>query len=584
MNKKTLLVAGLAGAYVYYTGGDEFLAQLTAPQQEQGVAYEEVVSEEGMPFWQYALINLGATAGFEVLGMAARRAWAATQKKAAAKTVEAITEKVGVKVAEEVGEDVAKTVAKLDAQAAETVVSKVATEASEDVATAVAKLEADGVKAATSATEDVATKVGAEAVQDVGTKVAAEAGTDVAEKAAAQAAEKAAAAAAEKAALKAATLSARAAATASKIAAMTAKATAMGPLGVADLLISAIVLTLQNTVKELEPEYYAPVPDGLWSYDQLPDEAKAVISAIPVAGSLLDLVGPLFQFGSKCPEGYTQETPGGLCFPPCPENYKPDGAFICYKQYEGFDYNGGNGELHTLTSITKHILLDTGTVPTDCGPDMDNDAGICYPKCRPGFHGIGPLCWQDTITLGAGSIPGLEDCPTGFRNDGLTCMKDYACSGGGCSTFCDGNWNTNDGGFCHTHCDPITCNDGPKTVGRLDHGGVCPQGTDNIDGLCYSACPAGYSHTPGMPFICRQNDQPDSYSRGDSSLPGCGDRENISGLCYGKVPAGYTRKVVGTLDQNCPAGGDFGVGCVRESTTREGKLAMVAELRQLLPE
>jgi len=29
----------------------------------------------------------------------------------------------------------------------------------------------------------------------------------------------------------------------------------------------------------------------------------------------------------------------------------------------------------------------------------DYDAGLCYPKCRPGFHGVGPVCWQDCAGL-----------------------------------------------------------------------------------------------------------------------------------------------------------------------------------------
>ena len=609
--KKALLVAGLAAAYVYSTGGDELLKQLAAPPTDA-----EVISTEGMPFWQFALINLAASIGFDALGAAAKRAWVATQKKAAAKAGEAVAEKVGLEageaVAEKVGLEAGEAVAEkvgLEAgeAAAEKVGAKVATEVAEvgeDVAKALAKLESEGVKAVTEAVEKAAVaaaddvaiaglkageaagdKVAAKAGEAVGEKVAATVGEDVAEKVAAAVAMTAAERAGEKAAAKAATLAARATATATKIATMTARAAAMGPLGALDLLISGIVVTLQNTVKELEPEYYEPVPAGLWSYDQLPDAAKAVISAIPIAGSLLDLVGPLFQFGEKCPEGTHRESPGGLCFPDCPAGYKADGAFICYKQYDGFDQNGGNGELHTLTSITKHILLDTGTIPTDCGPDHDNDAGICYPKCRAGFHGVGPLCWQDTVTLGVGTAVDLEDCPAGFRNDGLTCQKDLACWGGGCSTHCDTTWNDNDGGFCHTHCDPISCNDGPKTIGRLDNGGTCPADKERIDGLCYDRCPDGYYHAPGMPYVCKKNGEPDNYDRGGSMLPGCGDKENISGLCYGKVPEGYTRKVVGTLDQNCPEGStDFGVGCSRESKTREGKLGFVAELRALRPD
>ena len=568
MNKKALAVAGIAGAaYFYTTGGDVFLSQLAAGGNEGLTAEEEVSYDPGMPFWQYMMINLAATAGFEALGMAAKKAWAATQKKAiakaggevaekaGAKVGGEVAEKVGAKVGTEVSEDVAKALVKLDTvgvktagAVSEAVTTKAVTEVSDDVAKALVKLDTAGVKAGTEVAETVATKVGAEVTETVAVKV----GASVAEKAAA----------------KAAASAARAAKTAAKLAEMSAKAASMGALGVADLLISAIVMTLQSTVKELDPSYYEPVPAGLWSYDQLPEEAKAVISAIPVAGSLLDLVGSIFQFGEKCPEGSHQESPGGLCFPNCPDGYKADGAFMCYKQYDGFDNNGGNGELHTLTSITKHILLDTGTVPTDCGGDRDNEAGICYPKCRPGFHGVGLLCWQDTVTIGAGTAVQLESCPAGWSDDGLTCREPIGCCGdrdlfGNCYA-----WN-----LC-----------GGRVKGKLDNGGTCP-GKEKIDGLCYDACPAGYYHTPGMPYLCKQNNQPDSYERGDTSLPGCGDKENISGLCYGKVPSGYTRKVIGTLDQNCPEfSADFGVGCVRESHTRPGTLALVAELRHLAPE
>ena len=597
MNRKKVVVvaaAAAAMAYVYNTGGDELLKQLTQPPDATDpTAPDEEYEDypEQMPWWQLSLIGLAASIGFDALGMAAKRAYAATQKKVAAKVAAEASEKAAAKAATEVGEKVG---AKVVTEVGEKVGAKVATEVGEDVVKALVKLEAEGVQAATtgatkaavSVVDDVTKVAVTKAGTEVAEKVAAKAGTEIAEKVAA----KAATAAAEKAAAKAATVAARAAATATKIASMTAKATAMGPLGVADLLIAGIVITLQSTVKELDPYFYEPIPAGLWSYDQLPDAAKVTISSIPIAGSLLDLVGPLFQFGEKCPAGTHQESPGGLCFPDCPAGYKSDGAFLCYKQYDGFDQNGGNGQLHTLTSITKNILLDTGIVPTDCGPDRDNDAGLCYPKCKPGFHGVGPLCWQDTVTLGAGTAVGLEDCPAGYRNDGLTCFKDAQCSGGGCRTYECGrlrgafgeDWGPS---YC-TSCDPIKC-EGPWTVGRLDNGGTCPDGKERIDGLCYDRCPDGFYHTPGMPYLCKRNNEPDSYDRGGSVLPSCGgDKgENISGLCYGRAPEGYTRKVVGTLDQNCPAGSsDFGVGCTRESTTRDGTLALVAELRTLLKE
>lgn len=41
-----------------------------------------------------------------------------------------------------------------------------------------------------------------------------------------------------------------------------------------------------------------------------------------------------------------------------------------------------------------------GTVPgPDCGPGEVNDAGLCYGQCDPGYHGVGPVCWRDDITI-----------------------------------------------------------------------------------------------------------------------------------------------------------------------------------------
>jgi hypothetical protein len=126
---------------------------------------------------------------------------------------------------------------------------------------------------------------------------------------------------------------------------------------------------------------------------------------------------------------------------------------------------------------------------------------------------------------------------------------------------------------------------GGELLGRLNNGGVCPAGKMRIDGLCYNACPDGYEHVPGMPYNCVKMGEPESYGRSAGTLPSCGGKENIDGLCYGNIPSGYTRKVIGTLDQDCPAGSkDFGVGCTRESTSRTGTIKLVTELRQLSPD
>lgn len=622
-------------AYVFYVyQGQGQTPQASAPPE----APPDSDQPESMPLWQNILLSIGAGLGIDALGAAAKRLLAPPEKlpggkggvagekagiQAAEKAGAEAGEKAGAKAAEKAGVEAAEKAAVKGGAAAD----KAAVTAA-DAAMAAQKgtvVSADAAKAASTATNAAAdtAKVATTAAEKVVVSAADDA-TKAGVKSI-QLADDAAKAA------KIAAKASRSAAAAAKVSTMLAKAGAMGPLGVLDLLLSAIVMTLQFTVKDFDAEAYKPIPPGFIGYTQLPEAARIVISQIPIAGSLLDLVGPLFQFGEKCPEGMYQETPGGLCFPKCPDGYTSDGAFLCYKQYPDFQ---NNGMLHTLTSVTKNILLDTGTIPGTCPPGYENDGGLCYPSCRGGFRGVGPMCWQDTVGIGAGTPVEPEPCPAGYNADSLlTCSTPVVSStnpcpegtwdvggtcwgkknlyidrlegGGNCRTWCDTNWDSSDGGLCHTRCDPIRIvtdirqvdeirvelkdrglrTTGGASIGRLNNGGVCPGNKQRIDGLCYDSCPDGFEHTPGAPYTCRRIGEPLSYERGVGGSPGCGSKENIAGLCYGNIPSGYTRKVVGTLDQNCPAGAnDFGVGCVRESSSRPGALKLVSELRQLAPD
>lgn len=174
---------------------------------------------------------------------------------------------------------------------------------------------------------------------------------------------------------------------------------------------------------------------------------------------------------------------------------------------------------HFLSAFGYEILNVSIFKEDTCKPGEENDAGLCYIKCKSGYHGIGPVCWADTTSIGVGTVIGLEPCPNGWFTEGLTCREPI--TGGGCNTHCDGTWNSSDGGFCHTHCDPLV---GGHVVGRLDHGGVCPgpQGgdkPDRVDGMCYGKCPVEKPvHFPGMPFLCYVGGGI-SYPRGAGKVP-----------------------------------------------------------------
>jgi hypothetical protein len=66
-------------------------------------------------------------------------------------------------------------------------------------------------------------------------------------------------------------------------------------------------------------------------------------------------------------------------------------------------------------SCAKKIAIGD-PVPGVCGPGEQADAGLCYPSCKPGYKGIGPVCW-------GGAPPGWVECGMGAAKDAKTCAS-----------------------------------------------------------------------------------------------------------------------------------------------------------------
>jgi hypothetical protein len=167
----------------------------------------------------------------------------------------------------------------------------------------------------------------------------------------------------------------------------------------------------------------------------------------------------------------------------------------------------------TTSGITTEDTPDGAqlfsTFPNTCPPGKEKDAGLCYVKCRPGYHGVGPVCWADSTNIGVGTPVGLEPCPSGWSNDGLICRESIYndCSWKGLFGEC---WGRLRGG---------------NLRGRLNNGGICPgpgggtENVDRIDGLCYKKCPKELPyHIPGMPYLCYKGGEL-SYGRGVGAIP-----------------------------------------------------------------
>jgi len=189
--------------------------------------------------------------------------------------------------------------------------------------------------------------------------------------------------------------------------------------------------------------------------------------------------------------------------------------------YENFQINTSTFWIDKLTGEFEMLYLTwtqlrvfghpvASLTPFTCPKDKsDLDTGLCYTPCRKGYHGVGPVCWVDSTNIGVGTPVGLEDCPAGWTNDGLTCRQPISCGGDSWKPLWEpGHWECKGG----------------NVIGRLDHGGVCPgpgpsDHTDKVDGLCYAKCPKDMpNHMPGMPYLCYPGGDL-SYGRGAGVIP-----------------------------------------------------------------
>jgi hypothetical protein len=391
-------------------------------------------------------------------------------------------------------------------------------------------------------------------------KAAAQAKTATAKNAA-----KAAATAAKqaKAATKAATAAAKATKNAAKAAAAASKMKNLMK-GPAALIIAVIAIILEKVLK-LDEDDFSKCKPGDFDLNSLPGWAKKIISLIPGLGELFTLIGNKLCIKNGCPEG-KPENSGGLCYPYCRKDFKNDGAMICWKQYPDFERVGAGS---TITSVTKRIKTNTGTIPTECRPDQEKNGALCYPRCQSGYKGVGPVCWQNcapnmvdtgvaceptTYGRGVGRIPDRTPCPAGYRTDPVTCFKNLKCR-----SWWDKSkklW-----GGVRTQCE------GPHATGRS---AICRGDEEMQVGLCYKRCKPGYS---GKGPVCWRDVSrywKKSYGRGAGSSMNCAPGlRNIAGLCYRECPPGFTMQSLGLCSQICPPGStDFGVGCTRESYNR----------------
>ena len=187
-----------------------------------------------------------------------------------------------------------------------------------------------------------------------------------------------------------------------------------------------------------------------------------------------------------------------------------------------------------------------------CASDEEKDGALCYPKCKAGYKGIGPVCWQ-------------QNCPTDKpKKRGLICYEDCAQREGGNGGWfngsllecgaCNRGWSRDFSG--------LGCKKGsrwkpawPYRSGRKQKGfgsygrgvgkplRVCSGSKSDKDaGLCYKPCKPGFK---GVGPMCHPNAgagiKKTVFQRqycGPSSTRPNENRKLIAGVCWDKCMVG----------------------------------------------
>jgi hypothetical protein len=147
-------------------------------------------------------------------------------------------------------------------------------------------------------------------------------------------------------------------------------------------------------------------------------------------------VGPVCWQG--CPSGYVDT--GALCH--IDKALTTGGSWVCTKKKWGVCWWKSHECPSGYTNAGAFCALNTPSVPSgykgltgldieknsygrgvgtpmDCASGLQEDAALCYKFCNAGYHGVGPVCWQNCPSA-------MTDCAAGCTSGKTSCASSTA--------------------------------------------------------------------------------------------------------------------------------------------------------------
>lgn len=119
------------------------------------------------------------------------------------------------------------------------------------------------------------------------------------------------------------------------------------------------------------------------------------------------------------------EKNGAIVYPKCKPGYTNFGCCICRPKKVDCSDMAGQFDLSCAKKSYTRKTLTAG-----CPAGQENDAGLCYAKCKPGYDGVGPVCWgscpaSHPVNCGASCAATAADC-AGAVTDQVVSVVDVA--------------------------------------------------------------------------------------------------------------------------------------------------------------
>eukprot|EP00943_MAST-04B_sp_MAST-4B-sp1_P008058 g8058.t1 len=101
---------------------------------------------------------------------------------------------------------------------------------------------------------------------------------------------------------------------------------------------------------------------------------------------------------SSCDSSKGLVKSGALCYPYCRNDTKPTYYGIgpvCWQHCKpGYVDEGALCRKDkSIITYAKHSYGRGAGYPLTCAAGQQEDAGLCYPYCKDGYSGVGPVCW-----------------------------------------------------------------------------------------------------------------------------------------------------------------------------------------------